>query len=546
MLKAIADRLAEAFAEWLHQKVRREYWGYATRRDTRHRGHDPRGIPRESGPRPAIPACPDHEVKAPLFALLQAPKIGMTVTESYAMLPAASVSGFYLAHPEATYFAVGKIGEDQLDDFARRDRDQRRRCQETPGRESLGYFTGGCCRDGLRIVVLGGYGNFGGRICRSLATEKESGSASRDETRRALRALSASSARRRRFARPISDRSRCAGFFRGAGSTSSRPRHPHFGAVSGAVLSRRRGRHRGGLALHRSGRWPRLRRRHRRARRLRAQPRRAGDERREHAARGLLGGHRSIGRWIRAHRAGRDQHRAGAGRTSREGDPRIDPFLLRRPFAEWNNGRWKKVFGWQGLRRMHYADLGLALRGALRCPDLELLPARYTSRESVRFDASLELVSAHVGLWTLAWLTRMKLIREPAAMTKAILRMARRLDRFGSDVGGMRVMVAGRRTDGKAGESTWHLTARKGDGPAIPCIPATCGCQETRAGRGASARRTTVSGNDDAGRIQRRDTRSRDNVADRCVMTLYEIAKLVHILGTVPLFGTAWAPPFSC
>jgi 5-methyltetrahydrofolate--homocysteine methyltransferase len=119
MLKAIADRLAEAFAEWLHSKVRREYWRYAsdeTLDSAAMIGEEYRGI----RPAPGYPACPDHEVKAPLFGLLQAPKIGMSVTESYAMLPAASVSGFYLAHPEATYFAVGKIGDDQLDDFARR------------------------------------------------------------------------------------------------------------------------------------------------------------------------------------------------------------------------------------------------------------------------------------------------------------------------------------------------------------------------------------------------------------------------------------------
>ena len=119
MLKAIADRLAEAFAEWLHSKVRREYWRYASDETL-----DSAAMIREEyrgiRPAPGYPACPDHEVKAPLFGLLQAPKIGMSVTESYAMLPAASVSGFYLAHPEATYFAVGKIGDDQLNDFARR------------------------------------------------------------------------------------------------------------------------------------------------------------------------------------------------------------------------------------------------------------------------------------------------------------------------------------------------------------------------------------------------------------------------------------------
>src|SRR6266581_1858479 len=121
MLKALADRLAEACAEWLHMRVRREFWGYA---------HDERldaaAMIREEyrgiRPAPGYPACPDHDVKAPLFELLQADRIGMALTESYAMLPAASVSGFYLAHPEATYFAVGRIGEDQLRDMAARQR----------------------------------------------------------------------------------------------------------------------------------------------------------------------------------------------------------------------------------------------------------------------------------------------------------------------------------------------------------------------------------------------------------------------------------------
>jgi 5-methyltetrahydrofolate--homocysteine methyltransferase len=119
MLKAIADRLAEAFAEWLHRKVRRELWGYAA--DER---LDNAALIREEyrgiRPAPGYPACPDHSVKAPLFELLRASELGMQVTASGAMLPAASVAGFYLSHPDATYFAVGKIGADQLDDFARR------------------------------------------------------------------------------------------------------------------------------------------------------------------------------------------------------------------------------------------------------------------------------------------------------------------------------------------------------------------------------------------------------------------------------------------
>jgi 5-methyltetrahydrofolate--homocysteine methyltransferase len=118
-VKALADRLAEAFAEWLHLRVRRELWGYASDESLDNAAlirEEYRGI----RPAPGYPACPDHAVKGPLFDLVEAERIGMTVTESYAMLPAASVSGFYLAHPDARYFAVGKIAEDQLADFATR------------------------------------------------------------------------------------------------------------------------------------------------------------------------------------------------------------------------------------------------------------------------------------------------------------------------------------------------------------------------------------------------------------------------------------------
>jgi 5-methyltetrahydrofolate--homocysteine methyltransferase len=119
MLKALADRLAEALAEWLHLRVRRELWGYA-----RDEALDVDALIREAyrgiRPAPGYPACPDHSGKAVLFELLRAPGIGMGLTESFAMTPAASVSGFYLSHPAAHYFAVGRIGEDQVEDFARR------------------------------------------------------------------------------------------------------------------------------------------------------------------------------------------------------------------------------------------------------------------------------------------------------------------------------------------------------------------------------------------------------------------------------------------
>ena len=120
MLKSLADRLAEALAERLHERVRREFWGYAA--DEKLGGDDLvaekyRGI----RPAPGYPACPDHTEKRALFDLLDAERgADMILTESYAMLPAASVSGFYLSHPESSYFAVGKIGRDQLEDYAKR------------------------------------------------------------------------------------------------------------------------------------------------------------------------------------------------------------------------------------------------------------------------------------------------------------------------------------------------------------------------------------------------------------------------------------------
>jgi 5-methyltetrahydrofolate--homocysteine methyltransferase len=119
MLKALADRLAEAFAERLHERVRREFWGYAADEAL---GADDLIREKYLGIRPApgYPACPDHTEKGPLFDLLGAPALGIALTESYAMWPPASVSGFYFSHPQSQYFAVGKIGRDQVEDYARR------------------------------------------------------------------------------------------------------------------------------------------------------------------------------------------------------------------------------------------------------------------------------------------------------------------------------------------------------------------------------------------------------------------------------------------
>jgi 5-methyltetrahydrofolate--homocysteine methyltransferase len=119
MFKSLADRLAEAFAEAMHQRVRQDLWGYAPAESL---DKDALIAEKYQGIRPApgYPACPDHSVKKEMFELLRADEIGMALTESLAMTPAASVSGFYLSHPQSTYFSVGKIGDDQLQDLAQR------------------------------------------------------------------------------------------------------------------------------------------------------------------------------------------------------------------------------------------------------------------------------------------------------------------------------------------------------------------------------------------------------------------------------------------
>ncbi|HIA14958.1 MAG TPA: methionine synthase [Nitrospirales bacterium] len=120
LLQALADRLAEAFAEHMHERVRKDFWGYAQDESLSNDkliGEEYQGI----RPAPGYPACPDHTEKAALWTLLDAEKhTSIQLTESFAMLPAASVSGFYFSHPEARYFGTGKIGRDQVEDLATR------------------------------------------------------------------------------------------------------------------------------------------------------------------------------------------------------------------------------------------------------------------------------------------------------------------------------------------------------------------------------------------------------------------------------------------
>jgi 5-methyltetrahydrofolate--homocysteine methyltransferase len=117
IVKALADRFAEAFAEWLHERARREWYEPDERLSTEELIAE-----RFRGIRPAFgyPACPDHSEKQKLLALLDAGRAGIELTETFATIPAASVSGVYLAHPQARYFSVGRIGPDQVEDYARR------------------------------------------------------------------------------------------------------------------------------------------------------------------------------------------------------------------------------------------------------------------------------------------------------------------------------------------------------------------------------------------------------------------------------------------
>ncbi|WP_292937142.1 methionine synthase [Noviherbaspirillum sp.] len=119
MLKSLADRLAEAFAEHLHERVRKDFWGYAAD-ETLSNEELIKEAYKGIRPAPGYPACPEHTVKGDMFKLLQCDEIGMQVTESFAMHPGASVSGFYFAHPKSKYFSVGKIGTDQVNDMAAR------------------------------------------------------------------------------------------------------------------------------------------------------------------------------------------------------------------------------------------------------------------------------------------------------------------------------------------------------------------------------------------------------------------------------------------
>jgi saccharopine dehydrogenase-like NADP-dependent oxidoreductase len=144
---------------------------------------------------------------------------------------------------------------------------------------------------------------------------------------------------------------------------------------------------------------------------------------------------------------------------------------LGRPFATHRSGSGGTVHGWQNLRRLTIPGLGARWLGACDTPDLDLLPRRYPGLGSVRVFAGLEVGAFHLGLWGLSWLVRGGLLRKPERLAAPLLRLKHALRFLGSDVGGMAVTLEGRGRDGRLKRIDWRLIARRGHGPYIPAMP---------------------------------------------------------------------------
>ena len=143
-----------------------------------------------------------------------------------------------------------------------------------------------------------------------------------------------------------------------------------------------------------------------------------------------------------------------------------------KPFLAWRKGQPDRVFGWQHLHAVRYPELGLRLFGACDIPDLALFPARYPTLRELRFSAGHEIALLHLGTWALSWLVRAGLIRHLEDHAEALLRLAFRFDRLGSSRSGMHMLLSGTGHDGRPREQRFFLIARSGHGPYIPCMPA--------------------------------------------------------------------------
>lgn len=144
-----------------------------------------------------------------------------------------------------------------------------------------------------------------------------------------------------------------------------------------------------------------------------------------------------------------------------------------RPFLQWRDGQWQTAYGWQGLVRRHYPPpMGTRCLSYCDIPDLALLPARYPGVRSVVFRAGLELPLLHIGTWLLSWLSRWRLVDNWASYARSLTTASECFSRFGSTRGGMHVEITGRDHAGNSLQSRWYLLADGGDGPQVPCTSA--------------------------------------------------------------------------
>lgn len=154
-----------------------------------------------------------------------------------------------------------------------------------------------------------------------------------------------------------------------------------------------------------------------------------------------------------------------------------------KPFEVWEHGRWAIAHGWQDVRHFQYPDFGARWLARCDVPDLQLFPARYRGVQRVRFDAGLELVLAQAAFWLLAAGVRLRLLGNASRFAGVMQRLGGHFDALGSDTGGMHVGLSGLDRDGRTVRIAWHLVARRGHGPEIPCIPAIVVARKLAAGK---------------------------------------------------------------
>lgn len=155
-----------------------------------------------------------------------------------------------------------------------------------------------------------------------------------------------------------------------------------------------------------------------------------------------------------------------------------------KPHAVLTRGRWRTVYGWQGLHRHRFPGIGTRFMSNVEVPDLDLLPQRFPSLRSVRFSAGVEVSAFHLGLWAVAGLRRAGLVRNPARLARPLLGAKRKLRFLGSDTGGMFVKLSGRDAKGEPWSIEWTLIARSDDGPYVPAIASVILAKRLVAGTG--------------------------------------------------------------